>query len=81
MLSRQNELQPKLSDNEVNMIYNELLKYTKASKKTREEHDELFVNSTGKHLNKELVDHHVEISKILDNIQLEFIDSKNTDNL
>ena len=40
-----------------------------------------FVNSTGKHLNKELVDHHVEISKILDNIQLEFIESKKTDNL
>ena len=40
-----------------------------------------FVNSTGKYLNKELVDHHVEISKILDNIQLEFIDNKKTDTL
>jgi len=45
LLSRQDELQPKLSDNEVNMIYNELLRYTKASKKIREEHDNLFVNS------------------------------------
>ena len=48
LLSRQDELQPKLSDNEVNMIYNELLKYTKASKKIREEHDNLFINSESK---------------------------------
>lgn len=42
LTTRQSELIPKFSDNEVNMIYNELLRYCNVSKEIKKEHDSLF---------------------------------------
>lgn len=44
LLLRQKELKPKFSDNEVNMIYNELLRYCNVSKKIKKNHD-LYLNN------------------------------------